>query len=125
MYTFYFEKLDVWQNGRKFVNDIYTVTDTFPVKEQFGITSQIRRASLSITANISEGFSRQSNKEKSRFINMAYSSSWEIINFLILSKDLKFINENQYIKLRSDIEYISNQLNSLYKKLTKDENTQN
>ena len=67
MYTFYFEKLEVWRNARVFVKEIYRVTDTFPVKEQFGITSQVRRASLSITANVAEGFSRQSIKEKSRF----------------------------------------------------------
>ena len=66
MYTFYFEKLEVWKNARKFVKSIYEVTETFPSKEQFGITSQIRRTSLSITANIAEGFSRQSNKQKSR-----------------------------------------------------------
>ena len=123
MYTFYFEKLDVWQNARRFVKDLYRVTEDFPIKEQFGITSQIRRASLSITANIAEGFSRQSNKEKSRFINIAYSSSWEIINFLILSKDLEFLKEVDYIKLRSDIEHISNQLNALYKKLKISENS--
>ena len=122
MYTFYFEKLEVWQNVRKFVKDIYKITETFPVKEQFGITNQIRRASLSITANISEGFSWQTNKEKARFINIAYSSSWEIINFLILSRDLEFLNEEEYTKLRSDIEYISNQLNALYKKLKISEN---
>ena len=121
MYTFYFEKLEVWKNARVFVKEVYRVTDTFPVKEQFGITSQVRRASLSITANIAEGFSRQSNKEKSRFINIAYSSSWEIINFLILSRDLEFLKEDEYTKLRADIEYISNQLNALYKKLTKNE----
>jgi four helix bundle protein len=123
MYTFYFEKLEVWQNARKFVKNIYQITEVFPTIEQFGITSQIRRSSLSITANISEGFSRQTNKEKSRFINIAYSSSWEIINFLILSRDLEFINEEEYTKLRSDIEYISNQLNSLYKKLVTSENS--
>ena len=122
MYTFYFEKLEVWQNARKYVKNIYKITETFPVKEQFGITNQIRRASLSITANISEGFSRQTNKEKARFINIAYSSSWEIINFLILSRDLEFLNEEEYTKLRSDIEYISNQLNALYKKLKISEN---
>ena len=120
MYPFYFEKLEVWQNARKFVKEIYRATDVFPQKEQFGITNQIRRASLSITANISEGFSRQTNKEKARFINIAYSSSWEIINFLILSRDLEFLEEDEYIKLRSDVEYISNQLNALYKKLKTD-----
>ena len=117
MYTFYFEKLEVWKNARVFVKEVYRVTETFPVKEQFGITSQVRRASLSITANIAEGFSRQSNKEKSRFINIAYSSCWEIINFLVLSKDLDFLSEKDYIKLRTDIEHITNQLNALYKKL--------
>ena len=117
MYTFYFEKLEVWKNARVLVKNIYEVTESFPSKEQFGITSQIRRASLSITANIAEGFSRQSNKEKSRFINIAYSSSWEIINFLILSKDLDFISEEEYNNLRADIEHISNQLNALHKKL--------
>ena len=92
-------------------------------EEQFGITNQIRRVSLSIAANISEGFSRQSNKEKARFINIAYSSSWEVINFLILSNDLGFLKEEEHIKLRSDIEYISNQLNALYNKLAKNENS--
>jgi len=123
MYTFYFEKLEVWQNARQFVKAIYNVTEAFPQEEQFGLTNQIRRASLSITANISEGFSRQSKKEKARFISIAYSSSWEIINFLILSNDLSFLKEDEYSKLRSDIEYISNQLNALYKQLTKNENS--
>ena len=123
MYTFYFEKLDVWQNARVFIKKIYKATDAYPEKEQFGITNQIRRASLSISANIAEGFSRQTNKEKSRFINIAYSSSWEIINFLIISKDLEFISEEDYIKLRTDIEYISNQLNALYKKIKNSENS--
>lgn len=122
MYTFYFEKLEVWKNARMFVKKVYALTESFPIKEQFGITSQIRRASLSITANIAEGFSRQSNKEKARFINMAYSSSWEIINFLILSKDLEFLSEEDYIKLRTDIEFISNQLNALYKKIKNSKN---
>ena len=123
MYTFYFEKLEVWRNARKFVKSIYQVTENFPSKEQFGITSQIRRASLSITANIAEGFSRKTNKEKSRFINIAYSSSWEIINFLIISKDLEFLSEEDYIKLRTDIEFISNQLNALYKKIKNSDNS--
>ncbi|REE83103.1 four helix bundle protein [Lutibacter oceani] len=104
MYKFYFEKLEVWKNTRVFVKEVYKVTETFPANEQFGITNQVRRASLNITANIAEGFSRQSNKEKSRFINIAYSSSWEIINFLVLSKDLNFLFEKEYIKLRTDIE---------------------
>lgn len=68
MHTYYFEKLEVWQNSRVFVKNIYLITENFPEKEKFGITNQIRRASLSITANIAEGFARNSNIEKARFI---------------------------------------------------------
>lgn len=84
MYQFYFEKLEVWQNSRKLVKEIYLLTSSFPDNEKFGITNQMRRASTSISANIAEGFSRQSNKEKSRFLNIAFGSTIEIINFLIL-----------------------------------------
>ena len=88
LYAYYFEKLEVWQNARVFAKDVYVLTDKFPDNEKFGITNQMRRASLSITANIAEGFSRKSNIEKGRFINIAYGSCIEVINFLILSLDL-------------------------------------
>ena len=61
MYTFYFEKLEVWQNARKLVKEIYKISTNFPDEERFGITNQIRRASTSITANIAEGVSRNTN----------------------------------------------------------------
>jgi len=66
MRKFYFEKLDVWQNSREFVKQIYEVTKFFPEEEKYGLTSQIRRASLSISANISEGTSRNTEKDKAR-----------------------------------------------------------
>lgn len=119
MYRFYFEKLDVWNNARELVKLIYQVTSTFPDSEKFGITNQIRRASTEITANIAEGFARTSEKEKSRFITIAYSTSIEVINFLILSLDLKFINEDQYTELREKIEVITNQLNALHNTINK------
>ncbi|WP_367174813.1 four helix bundle protein [uncultured Chryseobacterium sp.] len=87
----------------------------FPEKEKFGITNQIRRASLSITANIAEGFARSTKVEKARFLNISYSSCIEVINFLILCLDLKFLNEDEYQKLRSNAEKISNQLIALHK----------
>lgn len=117
MYVFYFERLDVWKNARLLVKMIYSITANFPKEEMYGITNQIRRASVSITANIAEGFSRDSNKEKIRFINIAYSTTWEVLNFLILSYDLKMIDENKYTELREKIEHITNQLNSLQRKL--------
>ncbi len=119
MHTYYFEKLEVWQNARIFVKNIYTITSNFPDSEKFGITNQIRRASLSITANIAEGFARISNIEKGRFVNISYSSCIEVINFLILSLDLNFISEEQYIELREEAEKNSNQLNALHKSVLK------
>ncbi|WLD24695.1 four helix bundle protein [Flavobacterium dauae] len=116
MKGYYFERLDVWQGSRKFVKEIYIITKRFPEEEKFGIINQIRRASLSICANIAEGTSRQSEKDKARFINQAFSSGIEVMNFLILSNDLDFIREPEYIKLREDLEKITNQLNSLYNK---------
>ena len=119
MKKFYFEKLEVWRESRSFVKEIYLITKSFPNEENFGITSQIKRASLSIYANIAEGMSRQTEKDKARFINQAFSSAIEVINFLILSNDLKFLNENNYTILRTKLEKITNQLNSLYNKFNK------
>jgi len=115
---FYFEKLDVWQNARVFVKDIYLVTAGFPNDDKYGIVSQVRRASSSITANLAEGMSRISEKEKARFIGIAFSSAMEVINFLILSKDLEMIKEEDYNDLRGKLEKITNQLNSLHNRLT-------
>ena len=89
MHTYYFEKLQVWQNSKDFVLKVYSVTNTFPESEKFGIISQIRRASTSISANIAEGFSRNSDKEKAKFINIAYGSAIEVcLIFLIISKKI-------------------------------------
>src|SRR5690606_41078893 len=111
--------LDVWNDARAFVREIYTITSSFPVEEKFGLTNQIRRASLSICSNIAEGMSRQTEKDKARFINQAFSSAIEVINFVILSRDLDFINEEQYVNYREKLEKITNQLNSLYNKFNK------
>ena len=121
MYEFYFEKLEVWKNARYFVKDVYLTTESFPNSEKFGLTSQIRRAAVSITSNIAEGFSRKTIIEKARFINNAYSSAWEVINLLILNSDLKFIKEDKYLDLRKKAEHITNQLNALYKTLKIDQ----
>ena len=114
---FYFEKLEVWQNSRSFVMDIYTITTNFPDNEKFGLISQIRRASLSISANIAEGMSRKTDKDKARFISIAFGSAIEVVNFLILANDLNMINEKDYMQLREKLEKITNQLNSLHNKL--------
>lgn len=121
MYKYYFEKLDVWNNARILVKEIYLATSSFPDNEKFGITNQIRRATTSITANIAEGMSRQTEKEKSRFVSISFSSCIEVINFLIISNDLGFLDNSSYEKLRGKAEGISYQLNSLNKSLNKNQ----
>ncbi|EFK36769.1 four helix bundle protein [Chryseobacterium gleum] len=117
MYKFYFEKLEVWNNARSLVKDIYQITSLFSENEKFGITNQIRRATTSITANIAEGMCRSTEKEKSRFISISFGSCIEVINFLIISNDLEFLDNKNYEQLRIKTESISNQLNALYKTL--------
>lgn len=117
MHTYYFEKLEVWQNARELVKKTYIVTEDFPQKEVFGITSQLRRAVLSVSANIAEGMSRRTNKDKIKFLNIAYSSGIEVLNFLILSVDLGFLKEQDYLELRERLEKITNQLSALTRKL--------
>ncbi|MCV9930866.1 four helix bundle protein [Flavobacterium sp. LS1R47] len=124
MYVFSFEKLEVWQNSRMFVLDIYKLTSNFPSNETFGITSQIKRSSSSITTNIAEGTSRNTNKDKAHFLTISYSSAMETLNHLIISKDLNYISEDDYINCRGKIEKICNQINSLKKYyLSKEQNT--
>ena len=115
MKTYSFEKLDVWQDSRKLVKEIYILTRTFPDTEKFGLTSQIRRAMISVSNNIAEGTSRWSSKEKVRFIEIAFSSLMEVLNCLILSSDLELISEQELMKTRVEIEKIGNKLNGLAK----------
>ncbi|WP_264529422.1 four helix bundle protein [Flavobacterium sp. N502540] len=115
MYTFSFEKLEVWQNARMFILDIYKLTDTFPPNELFGITSQIKRSSSSIATNIAEGTSRNTNKDKAHFLTISYSSAMETLNHLIISRDLNYLSETEYLETREKIEKICNQINSLKK----------
>lgn len=120
MKEFSFEKLDVWKDAKDFVVKIYQLTEVYPNDEKFGLISQIRRASLSVTNNIFEGTSRWSSKEKIRFIEIAFSSLMEVLNCLIISKELNLIDEKIFLELRLDIGKISNKLNSLasyFKKL--------
>lgn len=119
MKQFYFERLEVWQEARSLTKLIYTITAHFPSEEKFGLTSQLRRATLSISANIAEGMARITEKDKARFVNQAFSSAIEVVNFLVLANDLDFISNNEYVSLREKIEKITNQLNSLYKKFNK------
>jgi len=110
-----FEKLDVWSKSVEQSEEIYILTKNFPSDEKFGIISQLRRASISVSSNVAEGSSRSSYKEQARFSEIAYGSLIEVLNQIILSFRLNFINESSYLKLRVLIEEISNKLNGLRK----------
>ncbi len=109
-----FEKLDVWNKSKDFAVRIYRITSEFPKDEKFGLISQIRRASVSVGSNIAEGSSRVSGKDQGRFYSIAYSSAIEVLNQLMISKELNFLNDEDYEEFRADIEQITAMINKLY-----------
>lgn len=115
MKQFSFEKLSVWQKSRQLTLEIYKITKTFPVDERFGLTSQMRRSVISISSNITEGTGRNSSKDKARFTEIAFGSALELLNQIILSKDLEFLSEETYIKLRQNLSEITAMLDGLHK----------
>jgi|SRR5690554_4024704 len=88
-----FKDLEISKRGRGFCKDIYEVTSLFPETEKFGLTSQLRRASISIATNIAEGASRKSNKDFARFLEIAIGSCYEIETQLLIASDLGFLKE--------------------------------
>lgn len=91
-----FKDLEAWKEGHKLVILIYKLTKLFPKDEIFGIINQMRRAAVSITSNIAEGFSRQSMKEKSQFYSIAKGSLTEIQNQILISKDVGYMKDTEY-----------------------------
>ena len=94
-----FTDLNAWKEGHKLVLVIYEITKKFPREELFGLTNQTRIAAVSITSNIAEGFSRQSYKEKVQFYSMAQGSVTELQNQLLISKDVNYINKDEFQKI--------------------------
>lgn len=115
MRVFSFEKLVAWQKGRELAVLIYKTTKQFPKDELFGLTSQMRRCSISIASNLAEGSGRISFKDKARFTEIAFSSSLELLNQVILSNDFEYINETEYIQIREKISEVNMLIDGLYK----------
>lgn len=111
-----FTDLNAWKEGHKLVLDIYGVTKKFPKEEQFGITNQIRRAVVSFTSNIAEGFSRNSFKEKLNFYSIALGSLTEVQNQLIISRDIGYLSNDNFKKLANQTIIASKLINGLIKK---------
>lgn len=113
MYTYSFEKLEVWKEAIQLAISTYKITKLLPKEEKYGLTSQMRHCLVSISSNIAEGTSRLTKKDKAHFMTISYSSSLELLNQLIISKELDLISDENFIKLRQDIESITNKINSL------------
>jgi four helix bundle protein len=115
MYTF--EKLTVWNKAHELAISIYKATLTFPRDEMYGLTSQLRRASVSVPTNIVEGRARGSTNDFLRFLKIARGSLEETEYLLILSRDLKYLAPEEYEKLKLITKEVSATLNGLISSL--------
>ena len=104
MATFTFQNIYAWQKAHDFTLLVYKTTKHFPEEERFGLTSQFRRAAISIGANIAEGYKKLSKADKLRFMNISEGSMAECMNYIILSNDLGYINSDEYEQLSVSIE---------------------
>ncbi len=94
-----FTDLNVWKEGHKLVIMVYKITKSFPKEETYSLIDQMRRAAASITANIAEGFGRQTYKEKVQFYYMAKGSLSELKNFILIAKDIGYLSVDQLRQL--------------------------
>ena len=110
-----FEKLNVWQDARELVCYVYTITAKFPKTETYSLVDQIRRAAISVSANLAEGTSRMTPKEQARYTSISYGSLMELLNHFYLAMDLHYMEVNTLNELKNHIFKISSQLNALRK----------
>ena len=98
-----FQDLIVWQKAHQFVISIYRLSKSFPAHELYGLTSQIRRAAVSIPANIAEGFKKKTKPDKARYLNIAQASLEECRYYLILAKDLKYDDTSKLLEQLGEV----------------------
>ena len=103
-----FKELIVWQKAHQFVLEIYRFTRAFPSDEKFGLISQIRRAAVSVPANIAEGFPKRGTSDKTRFYNIAQGSLEEVHYYLILAKDLGYGDSTKLVALYDEVARLLN-----------------
>jgi four helix bundle protein len=117
---FNFEKLEVWQVSVEYADAIYLATRSFPVDERFGLTSQLRRAAVSISSNIAEGCGRVSNRDFVRFVQIAYGSLMESVSQLKIARRQGLVEESVHQDLYRMAERVARMLSGLRASLTKD-----
>ncbi|MEP6570412.1 MAG: four helix bundle protein [Acidobacteriota bacterium] len=115
-----FREIKVWEKSHLLTLEIYKVTAVFPREEIYGLTSQVRRASASIPANIAEGFGRRGNAELARFLQIAMGSACEVEYHVLLAKDLNLLSKTTYDDLNERIIEVKRMLASLLLKVRRD-----
>lgn len=114
-----FTDLVAWQEGHELILLIYDVTKSFPKEEMFGLTNQIRRASVSITSNIAEGFNRQSAKDKAHFYVMAHGSVAEVQSQLMICRDVSYLSKEKFSKAAEQTILVHKLLTGLIKSVSR------
>ena len=116
------ERLDVWKKSIDFVVTLYKATDSFPKDEKFGLTSQLRRAAVSIAANIAEGAARKSAKEFSYFLSNSQGSASEVETELLIAHRLQYLPQETFQALASGLDEIGRMLTGLVQHVRKRSN---
>lgn len=111
-----FTDLNTWKEGHRLVIMVYKITKTFPKEETYSIIDQMRRASSSVTANIAEGFGRQTYKEKVQFYYMAQGSLTELKNFALIARDVDYLKDNEFNNLSRQADLTHQLLQGLIQK---------
>lgn len=112
-----YKELIVWQKSYRLSLQVYELTQKFPKEEIYGLTSQIRRAAVSIPSNIAEGYCRQSKKEYIQFLKISFGSGAEVETQLLIAKDLHYLSEFEFVKTNDLLIEIMKMLNSLIAKV--------
>jgi four helix bundle protein len=114
-----FTDLEVWQLSKELVVEIYRITAHFPAEERYGLTSQIRRAAVSIGSNIAEGSARGTNKDFARFVLIALGSAAEVKCQLLFAKELNFVNKDEEQSIIEKVHQIARMLKGLRNSLNR------
>ena len=110
-----FQKLNVWQESKKLVVDVYNLLDSFPQFEKYALCDQIRRAIVSVPSNIAEGSGRKSLKEQIHFLEISYGSLMEAYNQLLIAVDLTYISKESVEAIKLSIDGVAKMINGLSK----------
>lgn len=116
---FRFEKLEVWQKAVDYADLIYRLSRDFPAEERFGLSSQLRRAAVSVSSNIAEGTSRSSDTDLARFLEIAYGSLLESVSELEIAKRQRFLSSNRFAGAYKSAEDLAKMLSGLRRTLKK------